>query len=317
MRTAEIIFVLLMSLIVTACTEPEKPILRIATNTWPGYESLYWAHHKGYLPNDRFHLVEAPSATEAARVFRNGLVEAAALTVDEALLLAAQGFRPKIVLIFDYSNGADTIIGQKYVDSFAGLKGKRIGVENTALGAFFLARALEINKLKTSDVKMVYMEADKHYQAFVNGDIDAIVTFEPSRGKILKKGGRVLFDSSQIPMEITDVLVIEEKYYPHFRENIELLQKAWAQAHDETMRPKSDEIFEFMARREHTSVELFKESLALLKLIDPIENAKLSTSSPLIEDQVKKLSAFMKEAGLLKGSQNELDLFLKQVPIEN
>jgi NitT/TauT family transport system substrate-binding protein len=291
-------------------TEPEKP-LRIITNTWPGYEPLYWAAHQDYFPKNKFRLIEAPSATEVLRSFRNGLVEGAALTLDEVILLARQGFDPKIVLLTDYSNGADVIIGKKWIKTIADLKGKKVGVENSALGGYLLTRALQINKISEKEITKVYMEYDKHVDAFAKGPVDAIVTFEPARGKILRMGGTILFDSSQIPHEILDVVIFSAQAVKNHPGAIKALSIAWEKSVKDINNPTLKEPLHFMAQREQTSVDLIVESLKLITLGNPEENASLVTSNPVIKDRLHKLNIYMKEAGLLNQPISELGLFIE------
>jgi NitT/TauT family transport system substrate-binding protein len=51
---------------------------------------------------------------------------------------------------------------------------------------------------------------DRHLQAFQNGEVDAVVTFEPVRSQLLKAHARELFSSREIPGEIVDVLVVRQ-----------------------------------------------------------------------------------------------------------
>ena len=86
--------------------------MHIGTNVWPGYEPLYLARELGYFDDQPIHLVEHAAATEVIRAFRNGTIDAAALTLDEVLLLAQHGQNPRIVLVMDFSQGGDTLIVQ-------------------------------------------------------------------------------------------------------------------------------------------------------------------------------------------------------------
>ncbi|HET7774857.1 MAG TPA: hypothetical protein VFK74_00655, partial [Azospira sp.] len=66
--------------------------LRLATNEWPGYEPLHLARENGYWGNAPIRLYELPSTSEVLRAFRNGALDAAAVTGDEALTLLADNF---------------------------------------------------------------------------------------------------------------------------------------------------------------------------------------------------------------------------------
>jgi hypothetical protein len=110
--------------------EPPTP-LRVATNNWPGHWPLYLAHHRGQLDA---RLQELSSATEVLRAFRNHRIDVGAFTIEEFLQLLDEGNDPHVLLVVDYSNGADSVIARPPLASVADLRGHVIGTENTAMG---------------------------------------------------------------------------------------------------------------------------------------------------------------------------------------
>ena len=218
-----------LGIAVPACTKNNTP-MKIGTNLWLGYEPLYLAQKQGLIDTHKSHLVEYTSASQVIRAYRNGVIDAAALTLDEALLLLENQFQPKIALVLDISNGADVILGQPGITRFEQLKHKRIGVEDSALGAYVLSRALEISHMRVDDVTVISMEMNKHERAFTHRDVDAVVTFEPVKSRLLAQSANVLFDSRQIAGEIVDVLVVDSQYYDKHPDNVTALKKAWFKA---------------------------------------------------------------------------------------
>ena len=219
-----------LCLLMAACSEPNIQTLRIGTNLWPGYEPLYLARELGYFNEHEIRLIEYTSASQVMKAYRNGLLDAAAVTLDEAITLLEAGEDFQVVLAMDVSNGADVLLGQASVRSINGLKGKRIGVEHTALGAYFMHRVIELSSLKKQDITIVSLEVQQHERAFKEKQVDAVITFDPARSKIMQNGGNVLFDSSQIPGEIVDVLIIRKEKKHLFEKNINDLKWAWFKA---------------------------------------------------------------------------------------
>ncbi|WP_181358866.1 ABC transporter substrate-binding protein [Pseudothauera lacus] len=191
-----------------ACTPAERPALRVASHVWPGYELMFMARHEGWLDSKAVELVATGSATESMQLLASGEVDGAALTFDEVLRLQAKGTDLAVVLIFNISSGADMLIGKAGVDSLAALDGKRIGVEDSALGALMLHKALQAAELPHGAITAVPMTIDAQHGAWHDGSIDAVVTYEPLASTLLVAGGELLFDSSQIPDTIYDVLAI-------------------------------------------------------------------------------------------------------------
>ncbi len=240
---------LLPLLVVLASCQPSpRPPLKLGTNLWPGYEPLYLARERKLLDDDQVVLVELLSASEVMRAFRNGAIDAAALTLDEVISLRAVGLKPVIVQVADISNGADVILARPGVESIEGLRGHRIGVEATALGAYMLSRALNLQQMSPADVEVIRMEVNEHREAFIRGDVDAVVTFDPVRQQLLEVGAVQVFDSSRIPGEIVDVLVVRESLLESHHDQVQHLIRAWQHSLD-LIRSQPEPSARLMARR--------------------------------------------------------------------
>ena len=205
------VFVLAFVLLQSQKNREKKYILKVASNTWLGYEPFHLAEYLGFYKESDIRLVRLSSATQVIRSYRNNQVDAVMLTLDEALKLQEMIDDFQIVMVTDISNGADAVIADKSIKTLADLKGKVIGLEKTALGAYILERTLEIAQLEHKDVTVRHLEVYQHYDSFVNGDLDAVITFEPSKNKILQRRGHVLLDSIDLENEILDVVVVRKK----------------------------------------------------------------------------------------------------------
>lgn len=284
--------------------------MKIGSNLWLGYEPLYLAAKNGYLDKKSAHLVEYTSASQVIMAYRNAAIDAAALTLDEALLLLENKFDPKIVLIFEISNGADAIISQPTITRIEQLKGKRIGVEDTALGAYLLSRAFEIHHLSLSDVSIVAMEPDKQAHAFTNQDVDAVVTFEPLKSKLLAKGANSIFDSSQIPHEIVDVLVVSQQYLAQHQDKVAAVKSAWFKALA-YMKKHPEKAASIMRNRQRLSLQDFDNAYKGINFPDQKENHDLldSAHSRSLWSVSKKLSKVMFDRKLLREPIDTRSLF--------
>ena len=212
--------------------EVEVPVspLKIGTIIWPGYEPLFLARSLGYYENTPIRLIEYRSATQIIRAYRNNAIQVASLTLDEVLLLLEDKLDPRVILVMDISNGGDVIIAKPEIKSLSEIKGHTVGVENNALGAFVLTRALDTVGLKHSDVSIVPSGIDEHETMFLRGDFDAVVTFEPVRTRLLTAGGHEVFDSSKIPGEIVDVLVVSGDTLERYPGKVKTILEGWFKA---------------------------------------------------------------------------------------
>lgn len=221
------ILVLFCVLFVSGCSQNGEPTLRIGTNVWPGYEPLYLARQLGYLDSSRIRLIEYTSTSQVLKAYRNGLIDGAAVTLDEAISLQAAGEDVRVVLVMDVSDGADALVAHQDIQRLEDIEGKRIGVEHSALGAYLISRIIAKAQLDESQLQIVPLEVNRHQRAFVNGQVDGVVTFEPVRSRLLAAGGQVLFDSSQIPGEIVDVLIVRADRLPQLGGQVDYLQDVW------------------------------------------------------------------------------------------
>jgi NitT/TauT family transport system substrate-binding protein len=207
---------------------PVEP-LRLGTSIWLGYEPLHVAAAAGRLPPG-LRLVELVSATQVTRAWRNGEIDAATVTLDEALRLAAETGDVELVVVTDISEGGDAIVGAPDVSDFEALAGRRVGVERSATGAVLLARALQLRGLPGDAVTMVPMTVNELEEAMVQGHIDAAVAYEPVVSRLRSRGGRMLFSSQEIPGEIVDVIVVRRDVARDHPSVKALVHDAWFDA---------------------------------------------------------------------------------------
>jgi len=284
---------------ITGCTrEPQSP-LRIGINPWTGYEPLFLAREMGYFNNSPIKLIEHTSASESMRLFRNGAIDSAALTLDETLQLLSTGSDFTVVLVIDISHGGDAMLARPEINSIRELKNKRVGYESTALGAYMLTRALQTAGMKHSDVKTVPLELSEIESRYIDGRVDAVITFEPIKTRLLAAGAKVIFDSSQIPGEVMDVLVIRNAYAKKNPEVVRGVVAGWFKA-IEYLRNNKNNAAEMLAKRQKISTEQYLASQSGLRYPDIIENRTMLTGdSPALLPAAQRLSAFMFENRLI------------------
>lgn len=293
------ILVAIVAITLASCFTQTQALLRIGTNLWPGYETLYLARHLGYLKGKPIRLVDYPSGTEQVRAYRNGEIEGAGLSIDQALLLGATQGDIRIIAIMDISNGGDVILGKPEISNIKALRGKRVGVESTALGAFFLVRALEKNHMSVKDIQIVSLELIEHERAYQEGKVDAVVTFGPARAKLLEAGAKLLFDSSQIPGEIVDTLVVRTEAINNSADTIQALVNGRFKAL-EYLRKNPEEAARIMAPRTNVTPEQILNAFKGLRQPNLEENQQLLTGSdPSLINGMRRLVTVMVENKLL------------------
>lgn len=192
-----------------SCRQATEP-LALAYHPWSGYAPLHLLHQLKLLAPDVLRTLDTNSASESMALLRSGQVQAAALTLDEVLLARAQGVSLTVVALLDISAGADMVLGHPHLQNLSLLKGKRVGHETGAVGELMFHSLLSAAQLPPSAVTSVAVPVDDHESAWLSGKVDAVVTFEPAAGRLLKAGAVRLFDSRQLPKDlvIADVLAV-------------------------------------------------------------------------------------------------------------
>lgn len=293
-------------LLLSGCTaEPAAP-LRVGTCIRIGCERLYLARDLGYYGDAPVRIVEYSSATEVLRAFRSGALDAVAVSLDEALQLA-QNTPLRVVLVMNFSNGADVILGQPSLQTFADIKGKRVGVESTALGAYVLARALQLNGLKPSDIHVVHLPINEQKRAFEDKRVDTVVTFKPVHSELEAAGAHHLFDSKQLPGEMLNVIAVRKDYLARYPGVVKALLRGWFKAANYSDAAPRDATLR-MATDRALPPQQFYSSIDGFIFPDLNRNLKLFTEKPPLKGRVETLSDFMLKHGLIHAPVTSSDI---------
>ena len=224
---------------------------KLAYSTWVGYGPLFIARDKGYFQKEGVDVelinVEDPKLRFAA--LAAGKIDALATTVDTMpLYLKPDAPRYKYLFALDDSKGGDGIVAAKDIKTIADLKGKKVAFGEGTVSQFYLNVLLKEAGLKESDIQAVNMTAGDAGSAFVSGNVDAAVTWEPwlTRGKQAEHG-HLLTDSSTTPGLITDVVLAPEPVIEKRGQEMKAIYRGWVQA-VEFVKSNPDEANAIMAK---------------------------------------------------------------------
>jgi NitT/TauT family transport system substrate-binding protein len=301
----KIIISLLALIFFIGCNKKEPPI-RLALVEWIGYAPIYVAKEKGYLPKN-IKLVEYTSNYNIIEAMKNETVEFASLTLDEVLILKNSNY--KAIWFIDYSNGADSILAEKSIPDVKHLKNKIVAYEPNSVQEYLLTRALYLNNLTKKDIKPLFIKYDRALEVWEQHKANAIVTFEPFKSKLLNKGMHVIFDSSKIPNEISDLIVANTKIFKTNKKTIKEFIKAYQKGY-EYLKNNPKESYKIIAKYLHTTPDSVKTALNVIKLLGCKENYNLA------KDDAKQLKIVANNViktlqieGILKQTPNIQNIF--------
>lgn len=215
-------------LLLWGCGEVPQPSLAVGVSMRVGADPLVLARDQGLVDPGRIKVVELASGSEVQRALNNGLLDAAALTMDETLRLVDAGVDLRIVALLNASQGADVVVARSEIQSPRDLRGELVAVEDTSVGALMLQRMLGKTGLSRAEVRVVNLEANSHLDALREGRVAAAVSYAPLSGALIAAGYRPIFSSRAIPGEVVDVLVVRTSVLRARPGAVDDLLRIWA-----------------------------------------------------------------------------------------
>jgi NitT/TauT family transport system substrate-binding protein len=162
----------------------------------------------------------------------------------------------------------------------------------------------------------VHLESNEQPGAFEKGQIDGAVTFDPYRGQLLRAGATTLFDSTQIPGEIVDLVAVRASVLEKQPNAVHALLSGWFAAL-EYMKLDPKDAARRMGIRQQTSGEQFLAALRGLHIPSHEENLKmLGGAAPELASSGRRLMKLMLEAQLLR-EEFQIESVLAPEPLAN
>lgn len=264
----------LTALLGVACARAPEPPVRIGILIYPGYEPAYLARTLGYLDSTKVRLVDFSSSADVTRAMQNGLIDGTMLTIFSGFRLLETDSTVRAIMVPLYTNGADAIVGAPGTRSLADLRGRRVTTNPSASAMFFLMRALGSVGMTLDDVTMTPLDEEEQEQAVLTGRVASVQAYEPMLSRILAGGGVKLFDTSQMPGEATDVLLVRGNAIPEHRAALQHYVDAWYRARD-VMLSDPARFADLVAPREHVSPAAFRQMLTGIEFPDRATGARL------------------------------------------
>ena len=147
---------------------------------------------------------------ESINQYTAGQFDACSMTNMDALTIpAAGGVDSTALIVGDFSNGNDGVVLKGANKTLKDIKGQNVNLVELSVSHYLLARGLETVGLKESDIKVVNTSDADMVAVYGTKDVTAVTTWNPLLSEILSQPNSTkVFDSSQIPGEIMDLLII-------------------------------------------------------------------------------------------------------------
>ncbi|HQN50689.1 MAG TPA: putative urea ABC transporter substrate-binding protein [Phenylobacterium sp.] len=251
-----------------------------------------WADKYGV----KIKVVQINDYVESLNQFTAGKLDGVTSTNMDALTIpAASGKDTTVVMIGDYSDGNDGIV-LKNGASLADIKGRPVNLVENSVSHYLLARGLESAGLKLTDVKVVNTSDADIVAAFSAPETKAVVPWNPQLSEIKKMAGaKEVFNSSKIPGEILDTLVVSTEVAKANPNLVKALTGIWYETTQLMYRQDAEgkAAREAMAKLSGTDLAGYEAQLKTTHLYYDPKMALAATSSPDLvtaNDRVRKFS---------------------------
>jgi NitT/TauT family transport system substrate-binding protein len=245
------------------------------------------------------------------------------MTNMEALdMPAAAGVDTTAVIVGDYSNGNDAVITRQGL-GLAQLPGKPVLLVEKTVSQYLFERAMAINGLgdQIKRVKYINTSDSDIAAAFMTGSKPAVVTWKPMVSQILKtKDMKAVFNSSQIPGEILDLMVVRTDVLNRPDGSGQKFAKAIAGAWYEIMSqmagagPASDKILTAIGEASQDSLASYKEQLSTTHMFYTPQSGAQMAGSPDLKKTMELVRQFCFTHGLLGDKTKSPDDVAIQFP---
>ena len=258
-----------------------------------------WAKKYGI----KIDVVQLNDYVESINQYTAGQFDGCTMTNMDALTIpAAGGVDSTALVVSDFSNGNDGVVIKGTGKTVADLKGMNVNLVELSVSHYLLARALESADLTEKDLKVVNTSDADIAAAFNTDDVNAVTTWNPMLSDIKAKPGVTeVFNSSQIPGEIMDMMVVNSATLKDNPALGKALTGAWFEV-VELMNAKnaaSKAALEHMAKASGTDLAGFQAQLDTTKLFATPKEALAFSTSKQLPETMRKVAEFSFQHGLL------------------
>ncbi|OYY75394.1 MAG: ABC transporter substrate-binding protein [Gammaproteobacteria bacterium 28-57-27] len=261
--------------------------LTVGYSDWPGWVAWQVAIEKNWFKDAgvdvKFDWFDYTASMDA---FAAGKLDAVTMTNGDALVTGATGAKSVMILINDYSDGSDMIVGAPGINSLKDLKGKKVGVEIGFVDHLLLLNGLQKNGMSEKDVQLVNVPTNETPQVLASGQVSAIAAWQPNSGVALKTvpGSKPIYTSSDAPGLIYDVLAVSPQSLAMHRAEWEKVIKVWYRVVSYIKDPKThDDAVRIMASRVGASPEEYQAFLKGTKILTLAEAKSHFKKGPGLE----------------------------------
>jgi NitT/TauT family transport system substrate-binding protein len=207
---------LLMTMLVATAARPALAAFTVAWSIYVGWMPWDYADQSGILKKwatkygIKIKLTQINDYVESINQYTAGMFDACAMTnMDMLTIPAAGGVDSTALIVGDFSNGNDGVVLKGNGKKLEDIKGQKVNLVELSVSHYLLVRALTGAGMRERDVKIINTSDADVVAAFSTPASTAVVTWKPQLSAVLAMpNAQLVFDSSKIPGEILDLMVV-------------------------------------------------------------------------------------------------------------
>jgi NitT/TauT family transport system substrate-binding protein len=245
---------------------------------------------------------------ESLNQYTAGKFDGCTMTNMDALTVPAAGGVDTTALIAgSYSNGNDGIVLKGKGKTLKDLKGQSVNLVEFSVSHYLLARGLDTVGLRERDLKVVNTSDADIVAAFATPKVTAAVAWNPQLATMTATpGAQMVFDSSKVPGEIIDLMVVNTAT---LKENPALgkaLTGAWFEVMA-LMKAQNKDALTHMAKASGTDLPGYEAQLATTAMMVTPADALAFVTSPKLAETMKRVAQFSFDKKLLGDKARSAD----------
>ena len=300
MRIASAVAAVTIVLACAAAADAQETKVAIGISGWTGFAPLTLAKEAGIFKKNGVDVtIKKIPQKDRHLAIASGDVQCAATTVETYVVWNANGVPITQVVQLDKSYGADGLAVRNGVAKVADLKGKTVGVDAPGTSPYFgLAWILKKNGLSMKDVTVATMSPQAAAQAFVAGQNDAAMTYEPYLSSVRDKpdAGKIIATTLDYPM-VMDTFGCTPKFIKENPKAVKAMVDSYFEAL-EMIRKDPAKSYEIMGADVKQTGEQFAKSAAYLRWQDKAANQQFFNGP--IQAFSKESADLLLEIGIIK-----------------
>ena len=247
-------------------------------------------------------VVQINDYIESINQYTAGGFDGCSMTNMDALTIpAAGGVDSTALIVGDFSNGNDGVV-LKGKTQLKDIKGQKVNLVELSVSHYLLARGLESVGLSEKDISVVNTSDADMVAIYGTNDVTAVTTWNPLLSEILAMpNSHEVFDSSKIPGEIIDLMVVNSKTLKENPKFGKALVGAWYEIMQKMQgnSGSAQKIRTSMAKASGTDLKGFDSQLKTTQMFYQAKDAVAFTNSPKLNTTMKYVAEFSFKHGLL------------------